>query len=166
MSRFRNPFSSKSSPKTAFDETQEPPSASMYSGPLQSSPMTNARLEGLITQISQSVKGELGYWQFDIGGRDMLVITDAGHNRMRIMSPVAAQEGLDAAELAKLLEANFASALDAKYALRDGTLWSVFTHPLAELTDEQFLDCAAQVANLAGNFGGSYASSNLIFGGG
>ena len=129
-------------------------------------PMTNDRLDGLIRQTSKTVKGEAGYWQFNIGGRDILVITDARHNRMRIMSPVAAQDQLDKAELIRLLEANFASALDSKYALRDGTLWSVFTHPLAELTDEQFLDCMAQVANLADNFGRSYASSNLTFGGG
>ena len=129
-------------------------------------PMTNDRLDGLIRQTSKTVKGEAGYWQFTIGGRDILVITDARHNRMRIMSPVAAQDQLDKAELIRLLEANFGSALDSKYALRDGTLWSVFTHPLAELTDEQFLDCMAQVANLADNFGRSYASSNLIFGGG
>ena len=129
-------------------------------------PMTNDRLDGLIRQTSKTVKGEAGYWQIKIGGRDVLVITDARHNRMRIMSPVAAQDQLDKAELIRLLEANFASALDSKYALRDQTLWSVFTHPLAELTDEQFLDCMAQVSNLADNFGRSYASSNLIFGGG
>ena len=129
-------------------------------------PMTNDRLDGLIRQTSKTVKGEAGYWQIKIGGRDVLVITDARHNRMRIMSPVAAQDQLDKAELIRLLEANFGSALDSKYALRDQTLWSVFTHPLAELTDEQFLDCMAQVANLADNFGRSYASSNLIFGGG
>ena len=61
---------------------------------------------------------------------------------------------------------SFSSALDAKYALRDQTLWSVFTHPLGELSDEQFLDCVAQVANLANNFGHSYASGNLFFGAG
>ena len=129
-------------------------------------PMTNDRLDGLIRQTSKTVKGEAGYWQIKIGGRDVLVITDARHNRMRIMSPVAAQGQLDKDELIRLLEANFGSALDSKYALRDQTLWSVFTHPLAELSDEQFLDCMAQVANLADNFGRSYASSNLTFGGG
>lgn len=144
----KNPFSSKVPP---------PPSRM---------PMTNARLDGLIGQITKQVEGQLGYWKFAIDGRDIVVITDAVHNRMRIMSPVAAQDKLDAAELARLLEANFGSALDAKYALRDKTLWSVFTHPLGELSEEQFLDCVAQTANLANNFGGSYASSNLIFGGG
>ena len=128
--------------------------------------MTNQRLDELIKDNAQNVQGQLGYWQLNISGRDLLVITDTTHNRMRIMSPVAAQDQLDKDELTRLLEANFGSALDAKYALRDGTLWSVFTHPLGELTDEQFLDCLAQVFNLANNFGQSYASSNLIFGGG
>lgn len=129
-------------------------------------PMNNHKLGELVRQISQDVQGEAGYWQLKIEGRDLLVITDTAHNRMRIMSPVADQKDLNEAEYIRLLEANFGSALDAKYALRDGTLWSVFTHPLAQLTDEQFMDCAAQVVNLANNFGGSYSSSNLIFGGG
>ncbi len=134
--------------------------------PKAGEPMTNARLDGLIREVGKSVEGRLGFWQFKIEGRDLWVITDEAHNRMRIISPVAPQTSLDQPMLARLLEANFASALDAKYALRDGTLWSVFTHPLAELTDMQFMDCLAQVSNLASNFGGSYASSNLTFGGG
>ena len=128
--------------------------------------MSNQRLDGLIRQITSDVEGQLGFWQFTVDGRDIMVITDETHNRMRIMSPVAPQDKLDKDELTRLLEANFGSALDAKYALRDETLWSVFTHPLGELSEEQFLDCVAQVANLANNFGSSYASSNLIFGGG
>jgi len=136
------------------------------SKPAARMPMNNQKLDELIKQITPDVEGQLGYWKFTINGRDVLVITDERHNRMRIMSPVTSQDKLDSAELARLLEANFGSALDAKYALRDQTLWSVFTHPLGELSEEQFLDCVAQVANLADNFGGSYASSNLFFGGG
>ena len=129
-------------------------------------PMNNNRLDELIRQITPDVVGQLGNWQFLINKRDILVITDESHNRMRIMTPVATQDQLNEADLTRLLEANFSSALDAKYALRDQTLWSVFTHPLGELSEEQFLDCAAQVANLANNFGVSYASSNLFFGAG
>ena len=128
--------------------------------------MNNNRLDELIRQITPDVVGQLGNWQFLINKRDILVITDESHNRMRIMTPVATQDQLNEADLTRLLEANFSSALDAKYALRDQTLWSVFTHPLGELSEEQFLDCAAQVANLANNFGVSYASSNLFFGAG
>jgi len=169
----KNPFARK--PSSAQSRANQPSGNQSFSGQSSSGvmarmpasgPMTNTRLEGLIHEASKEVKGQLGYWQFNINGRDMLVITDETHNRMRIISPVAAQEGVSEGELTRLLEANFGSALDAKYALGDGTLWSVFTHPLAELTDMQFLDCLAQVANLADNFGGSYASSNLMFGGG
>ena len=134
------------------------------SKPAARQPMNNGKLDELIRQITPDIVGQVGNWQFLIEQRDILVITDERHNRMRIMSPVTSQDKLNAEELARLLEANFGSALDAKYALRDQTLWSVFTHPLAELTEEQFLDCVAQVANLANNFGRSYASSNLLFG--
>ena len=136
------------------------------SKPAGRQPMTNKKLDDLIRQITSDVVGQVGNWQFLINKRDILVITDERHNRMRIMSPVTTQDRLNEAELTRLLEANFSSALDAKYALRDQTLWSVFTHPLGELSDEQFLDCVAQVANLANNFGQSYASSNLFFGAG
>ena len=136
------------------------------SKPTARQPMTNKKLDDLIRQITTDVVGQMGNWQFLINKRDILVITDERHNRMRIMSPVTTQDRLNEAELTRLLEANFSSALDAKYALRDQTLWSVFTHPLGELSDEQFLDCVAQVANLANNFGQSYASSNLFFGAG
>jgi len=132
--------------------------------PVARQPMNNRKLDELIRQITSDVRGQLGNWQFLIEKREILVITDERHNRMRIMSPVTSQDELNEAELARLLEANFDSALDAKYALRDQTLWSAFTHPLAELTEEQFLDCVAQVANLANNFRTSYASSNLLFG--
>ena len=128
--------------------------------------MNNARLDVLIRELSDKVDGQAGYWQFIIGQRDVLVVTDERHNRMRIMTPVAAQEQLDKDELLRLLSANYDRALDAKYALSQDTLWSVFTHPLAELTDEQFIGCVGQVATLADNFGTSYASSALFFGGG
>ena len=129
----------------------------------QSARMTNQRLDALIRIVSQEVSGQLGYWQFNVRGRDLLIMTDETHNRMRIMAPIAPQAELDNTELIELLEANYGRALDAKYALNDGVLWSVFTHPLGELTDDQFTDCINQVATLADNFGASYASSDLRF---
>jgi hypothetical protein len=128
--------------------------------------MNNVRLDTLIRELSGEVEGQMGYWKFVVGKRDLLVVTDESHNRMRIMTLIIAQEQLDKDELTRLLEANYDRALDAKYALSDGALWSVFTHPLKELTDEQFIGCVGQVATLADNFGSSYASGNLFFGGG
>lgn len=145
----KNPFSSKkpSHPQTAR------------------SVMTNARLDELVRELSGEVQGQLGYWKMKVSGRDIFVVTDESHNRMRIMTPVTDDKGLDTEELHRLLSANFDRALDAKYAISNGTLWSVFTHPLAELTDEQFIGCVGQVVTLADNFGTSYSSSGLFFGG-
>ena len=145
----KNPFSSKKPSQT------RPPR------PI----MTNARLHELVNELSGEVQGQLGYWKMKVSGRDIFVVTDESHNRMRIMTPVTDDKGLDTEELRRLLSANFDRALDAKYAISQNTLWSVFTHPLAELTDEQFIGCVGQVVTLADNFGGSYSSSGLFFGG-
>lgn len=128
--------------------------------------MTNARLDELIRELSGEVEGHFGYWQLKVSSRKVLVVTDENHNRMRIMTPVTATSELGIEELHHLLSANFDRALDSKYALSQGKLWSIFTHPLAELTDEQFIGCVGQVVTLADNFGGSYSSGNLFFGGG
>lgn len=64
-----------------------------------------------------------------------------------------------------MLEANFDRALDAKYALFDGIVWSVFTHPLAELEVEQFKIAMNQVITLSETFGSTYNSTDFVFGG-
>ena len=60
--------------------------------------------------------------------------------------------------------ANFDRALDAKYAISRGYLWAVFVHPLRELSEPQLCDAVHQVATLAENYGGTYSSSDLVFG--
>jgi hypothetical protein len=63
-----------------------------------------------------------------------------------------------------LLEANFDRALDPKYSIYKGFLWSTYTHPLAELTVEQVRDALKQVVVLADNYGTTYTSTDMIFG--
>ena len=82
------------------------------------------------------------------------------------MTPVVEESALSSEDLRALLAANFDRALDARYAVARGYLWSVFLHPLTTLTDAQFLDGVEQVVNLAQNYGTSYTSSDLVFQGG
>ena len=96
----------------------------------------------------------------------MIVITDETHNRMRVMTAVIDESDLTHEDRRVVLAANFDRALDAKYAVSKGHLWSVFMHPLVELSDEQFLDAVNQVKTLADNYGTTYSSSDLVFGGG
>ena len=64
------------------------------------------------------------------------------------------------------MRANFDSALDARYALRDGQLWSVYLHPLPTLTRTDFESGLGQVLSLAHTFGTTFSSGEFRFGGG
>lgn len=86
-------------------------------------------------------------------------MTDENHNRMRAMTPVAQADSLSPDDLRTLLEANFDRALDARYALYKGALWSVYIHPLRELGESQFEDAlhqlSSQLSTLADHYGTS-----------
>lgn len=128
--------------------------------------MNNVRLQELIEEIAERVEGEPGYWVVTTESREILVITDEAADRMRIMTPVLEEGDLASEDLKVLLAANFDRALDARYAVARGYLWSAFIHPLSSLSEEQFLDGVQQVVALAENYGGSYSSTDLVFQGG
>ncbi len=128
--------------------------------------MSNNRLDTLIKRIDKNAEGKLGYWSFVIDGQKILVITDERADRMRIIAPVMKSEELSQKQLTRIMQANFDSALDARYAIAKGVLWSAYIHPLAALSDEEFLVGVGQVTNLITSFGGSYSSGALIYRGG
>ena len=128
--------------------------------------MDNAKMGVLLEKISDKLEGKAGNWQVIYGEQVLFVLTDETNNRMRIFTPIADVKDIKKEELATMLEANFHAALDAKYALYGGFVVSLFTHPLEELTDYQFNDAFKQVAAAARNFGTTYSSTDLIFGGG
>jgi hypothetical protein len=132
----------------------------------QEGPMNNKRMAVIIRAEVEKVEGEDGAWQIFYGGKPLMILTDEPNNRMRIFSPILEEEKLEEGQMKKLLEANFHSALDAKYSLYNGFVISVFTHPLGALQKDQFIDAMQQVVNLSENFGTSYSSTGLIFGGG
>ena len=125
--------------------------------------MSLQKMEQIFEEEAKELDGERGVWQMFYGNRILFVLTDTSHNRMRIFTPIGAEEDLDVGEEKTLLEANFHAALDAKYSLYNGFIVSVFTHPLKELTTFQLVDAMDQVVLLANNFGTSYSSTELIF---
>jgi len=72
-------------------------------------------------------------------------------------------EHVDAAQVQKCMEANFHTALDSRYAISEGILWSAFIHPLKELTEAQVVDAVNQVYSAAKTFGTYYSSGSLSF---
>ncbi len=125
--------------------------------------MTNETLANIITSVSDSVQGTNGRWQFSIKETLLICLTDSTNNRMRIISPIMDSYKLTDELKTLSLSANFHTALDVKYAISDDILWSVFTHPLKELSEEQAESAISQVYYANVNFGTSFASTSLIF---
>ena len=128
--------------------------------------MSLERLETLIKRIDESAIGGEGHWQLSYKELQILVITDSPADRMRIMVPIQDAAELSEAQLIRLLQANFDSALDARYALAKGELWATFIHPLASLSEHEFFSGLAQTLNITATFGTTFSSGALVFGGG
>ena len=105
-------------------------------------------------------------WQFVLEDRPMIVVADAAADRMRIMSPIIEADKLDPELYERMLVANFDAALDARYAIGDGTLWGTFIHPLTDLSAALFFSATGQVYNVAETFGTTFQSGLFVYGGG
>lgn len=128
--------------------------------------MTNERMGAFLLAIDPELAGSAGNWQLKVRELPVYVITDAKADRMRIMIPVAPAADLDADELYRLMQANFESALDARYAIADKLIWSAYIHPLSPLDGDQLASALAQTYNVAATFGDEYSSGLFSFGGG
>jgi len=125
--------------------------------------MNNKNLHSIIYTISDQVEGDNGSWRFVIDSTGFVCLTDELHNRMRVISPVANMDEVTDEQMRKCLEANFHTALDAKYAISDDILWATFIHPLKELTKDQVISGISQVYSCVKTFGTYYSSGILSF---
>ena len=125
--------------------------------------MTTGRLVQLLSKLVGKVEGKEGAWKLVYKDIPMVVVTSSTHDRMRIVSPIREGGTIEATQLSTLLEANFDRALDGRYALYRGNLWSVYLHPLSPLTEKELASALDQVANLVKTYGSTYSSSHLQF---
>lgn len=105
-------------------------------------------------------------FSFTIDDVPVLIVTDIGANRMRAMVPIRSVETMTADELQRVMQANFDSALDARYAIAQERLWGVFIHPFKELERDQLISGIAQTVNIAKTYGTLYSGGATQFGGG
>lgn len=129
-------------------------------------PMTAVRLGELILAVDENAVLEESAWIFGLEGLEVIVVYDIDADRMRIIIPIGPATDIPQDELVRLMQANFDSALDARYAIAQDTLWGVFIHPLSELSDDEFLTALGETVNIVLTYGTSYSSGLLIFGGG
>ena len=128
-------------------------------------PMNQQGLGKVIRSMSSEVSGSGSQILFVYGGVKMACISDARHNRMRIIAPVTEIKNISAEQRDIMLEANFHLTLDARYAFSDGVLYAAFIHPLSSLHEQELSDAIKQVSQLVQNFGSSYSSGKLSYGG-
>ncbi len=129
-------------------------------------PMTLERLATIVQVLDEEAVFRGPTMQFTIADVPVIVVTDPLADRMRAMVPIRAADGLDAAELMRLMQANFDTALDARYAVAQGRLWGVYIHPLSPLESDQFVSAIAQTVNVARSYGETYSGGAQVFGGG
>ena len=138
----------------------EPPSTERPSMDLE-------KLNELINRIDpEANRAQQGVWSFSFQDQELAVFTDVQADRMRIVVPITSTDQIDATLMAQMLQANYDSALDARYAIAQGIVWSIFVHPLADLTSQQFFSAVGQVINTTDTFGESFSAGVVIFGGG
>lgn len=130
-----------------------------------SRPMTQTRMEGLIREFATDTAGRPGWLRFVHEGVPMVAVSDTAADRMRITAPIARVRDVSGEQLIAAMEANFHSALDARYATSDGILHVVYVHPLSPLTPAQLRSAVDQVATASRTFGTGYTSGLYNFGG-
>lgn len=160
-------------PPDFSDETQVPAPAPApvpdSDTPADISPENKASLDSIaevIAALDAEAERNGNNWQFTIDERMLIVVTDTNAGRMRIITPIAESGALPPEALERLMQANFDTALDARYAVGQGLVWSVFIHPLDSLTTRDFASGVLQTKSLADTFGTTFSSGALNYGGG
>ena len=134
--------------------------------PVGEAAMTLVRIADIIRAIDPEAQAAGNAIRFTIDDIPVVVVADPNADRMRAMVPIRSANGLSADELMRLMQANFDSALDARYAVARGRLWGVFIHPLSPLEKDQLLSAFIQTINVARTYGQTYSGGATVFGGG
>ena len=128
-------------------------------------PMTPARMMRIIAEECEELKEDKNVVEFTFRGVQLVLVYDVNADRMRIISVVCDVENLKPGEMEKAMEANFHSALDARYGISSDTVWAAFIHSLSEMTERLLRSAIRQVAMAKVTFGEEYSSGELYFGG-
>ncbi|MGX9354920.1 hypothetical protein ACS3SW_07085 [Roseobacteraceae bacterium S113] len=147
-------------PVLAQDTTPDAPALEVEA------PMTQERLTSIVRAIDPDARAQGNLLELTIEDIPVLVVTDPGADRMRAMVPIRSAERMTTEELMRVMQANFDTALDARYAVARGRLWGVFIHPLGALEREQFISALIQTVNVARTYGQSYSGGAVVYGSG
>lgn len=122
------------------------------------------RMETILKALDPETERAGSAFRLTVEDVPLLVVTDPGADRMRAMVPIRSAEGLSDADLTRMMQANFDSALDARYGIAEGRVWAVFIHPLSSLRRDQLISGIGQTVNVALTYGGAFTSGVTQFG--
>ncbi len=134
--------------------------------PAPEAPMDLSRLAKIIQSLDPDATYQGTNFQLEVADVPVIIITDPTADRMRAMVPIRSANDMTPEEVMRVLQANFDSALDARYAVANGRLWAVFIHPLRPLEKDQFISAIGQTINVAKTYGSLYTGGAMQFGGG
>lgn len=128
------------------------------------SAMNLSQMGAIITRLdSKAEHPRKGFWRFTIEGASVIVVGDNTHDRLRILVGIQSSKKLTQAQLSEITQANFDSALDARYAISQDILWAIYVHPLTSLANKQFISAIGQTVNLAISYGDGNSSGGILF---
>ena len=130
----------------------------------QEAPMTVERLSEVLLDIDPDAALTPNGIELTLEDIPVLIVLAPEADRMRAMVSIASVEDVTPEEMLRMMQANFDTALDARYAVAQGRVWAVFIHPLAALEREQLLSALAQTVNLARSYGSLYTGGANVFG--
>ncbi len=129
-------------------------------------PMTYERLGKILFALDPDARPLGPGFELTVADVPVLVVTDVNADRMRAMVPIANAADLTREELERVMQANFDTTLDARYAIANGRLWAAYIHPLSLLEKDQLISGLAQTVNIANTYGTLYSGGAAEFGGG
>jgi len=118
-------------------------------------------METIFGDQVDAIVGTPGAIQTRVDGVIIYLLSDTSSDRMRLVAAIASATHLRRRDLGVLLQANFDRTLDARYAISDGVVYSVFQHRISSLTPEQIRSALAQVVSLAKTFGSGFSAAGL-----
>ena len=128
-------------------------------------PMDQTRMEMLFGDEVDAIVGPPGAIQTRLDNVPLYLISDAENDRMRLIAPIARLDRLDPRVVPVLLDANFDSTRDARYALSDGVIYSIYLHRISTLSPTDLKSAVGQVVSLVKTFGTTFSSGVSDLGG-
>lgn len=112
----------------------------------------------ILRQEGEDVRHREGVIELTYRGVAMVCIASERFDRVRLYAQILPVEQMTDEQRERVLEANFRSLLDVRYATHSGMLYAVYLHPLSSLSSIDVRSALYQVASAASSFGSDYSS--------